>query len=143
MCHKIPLENRLAADSLSIPLAELFLTKAQIVEINRKDALDLYALLLDHEVGPSDNDTINSDRLASLCGKDWGLYTTINKTLDFLIAQLAEIHLEEPADARVRQRVESLRVVLEQAPKSTAWKLRAKVGTKMRWYELPEEVQRT
>ena len=51
MCHKIPLADRLSVDPLTIPLAELFLTKAQIVEINQKDMFDLYALLLDHEIG--------------------------------------------------------------------------------------------
>ena len=48
-------------EPLTIPLAELFLTKAQIVQMNRKDVLDLLALLLDHEVGPGDAETINSD----------------------------------------------------------------------------------
>ena len=32
---------------------------------------------------------------------------------------------------------------MDQAPKPMAWKLRAKMGTKVRWYEMPEEVQRT
>jgi hypothetical protein len=31
---------------------------------------------------------------------------------------------------------------MEAAPKSLAWKMRAKVGTRVRWYEEVEEVQR-
>jgi len=31
---------------------------------------------------------------------------------------------------------------MEQAPKSRAWKLRAKIGRRKRWYETPEEVVR-
>jgi hypothetical protein len=46
MCHKIPLEDRLTADPLTIPLAELLLSKAQIIELNRKDLLDITSILL-------------------------------------------------------------------------------------------------
>ena len=88
MCHKLPLADRLEVEPLTIPLAELFLTKAQIVQLNRKDVLDLLAMLLDHEVGPSDAETINSDVIACLCAKDWGLYTTVSLT----IGQIARIH---------------------------------------------------
>ncbi len=47
------------------------LTKAQIVELNRKDVLDLLALFLDHPVGISDDETINQEVIAELCAKDW------------------------------------------------------------------------
>jgi len=30
--------------------------------------------------------------------------------------------------------------VIEEAPKSTKWKMRARVGEKKRWYQLPEDV---
>ena len=30
---------------------------------------------------------------------------------------------------------------IEQAPKSRGWKLRARIGERKRWYELPEEVE--
>ena len=78
MCHTLPLADRLEVEPLTIPLAELFLSKAQIVELNRKDVLDLLTLLLDHEVGPGDEETINTDLIAELCAKDWGLYTTVS-----------------------------------------------------------------
>jgi hypothetical protein len=29
---------------------------------------------------------------------------------------------------------------VEEAPKSRSWRLRAKIGDRKRWYELPEEV---
>jgi hypothetical protein len=32
---------------------------------------------------------------------------------------------------------------MDQAPKTLAWKMRAKVGKRVRWYEEVEEVQRT
>ena len=46
MCHKLPLNGRLKMHPVTIPLAELFLSKAQIVQFNRKDAFDIISLLL-------------------------------------------------------------------------------------------------
>ena len=73
MCHKIPLEGRLHLHPITIPLAELLLTKAQIAELNRKDALDIASLLLYAETGIDDEEKINLKRIAQLCGADWGL----------------------------------------------------------------------
>ena len=30
---------------------------------------------------------------------------------------------------------------MQEAPKSTGWKLRARIGERKRWYELPEEAR--
>jgi hypothetical protein len=40
---------------------------------------------------------------------------------------------------RVHEQVRHFLGALEQVPKTTSWKLRAKVGERKRWYELPEE----
>ena len=50
MCHEIPLEKRLSVDEDTVPLAELLLTKLQIIELNEKDVRDTVAILLEHEV---------------------------------------------------------------------------------------------
>jgi hypothetical protein len=143
MCHKIPLQSRLRVDAITIPLAELFLTKAQIVQINDKDVLDLYALLVDFAIGDHDGDCINGARIADLAAHDWGLYTTIGVTLDLLTERLANSKLDQAQRNAVLERVQALHAMMDQAPKTTQWKLRAKIGKRMRWYELPEEVQRT
>jgi hypothetical protein len=41
----------------------------------------------------------------------------------------------------VAAQVNALRQAIEDAPKSTAWKLRSRVGERIRWYETPEEVK--
>ncbi len=145
MCHTLPLADRLEVEPLTIPLAELFLSKAQIVELNRKDALDLLALILDHKVGPGDEETINSDLIGELCAKDWGLYTTVSLTIQKLrdLLDEGEIELEEEEAQTIKRRLVSIEKAMDEAPKSLAWKMRAKVGTRMRWYEEVEEVQRT
>lgn len=145
MCHTLPLADRLEVEPLTIPLAELFLSKAQIVQLNRKDVLDLLALLLDHEVGPGDEETINADLIAGLCAKDWGLYTTVSMAIQKLHDFMAEesIELEEEEAQAVKRRLVALQKAMDDAPKTVAWRMRARLGTRVRWYEEVEEVQRT
>jgi hypothetical protein len=145
MCHTLPLADRLHVEPLTLPLAELFLSKAQIVELNRKDVLDLLTLLLDHNVGPGDEETINTDLVAELCAKDWGLYTTVSMTIqklhDFLDED--EIELDEEHAQTIKRRLVALQKAMDEAPKTMGWKMRARIGTRVRWYEEVEEVQRT
>ena len=41
----------------------------------------------------------------------------------------------------VRSRLDELLAAIEAKPKPLKWKLRAQVGDRVRWYELPEEVR--
>ena len=145
MCHTLPLADRLHIEPLTIPLAELFLSKAQIVELNRKDVLDLLTLILDHEAGPGDEETINADYIASLCAQDWGLYTTVSMSIQKLQDFLAEgnVELDETQIQTIKERLATIQETMDAAPKTFAWKMRAKVGKRVRWYEEVEEVQRT
>lgn len=144
MCHKIPLGARLTIEPFTLPLAELFLTKAQIIELNHKDALDLLALLLDYPIGEGDNARINSAVISSLCAKDWGLYTTIHLTLQKLETLLVkkEVILENAQVSVITSRIDDLRRVMDAAPKTLAWQARARIGTRLRWYEEVEEIRR-
>jgi len=130
---------------LTLPLAELFLSKVQIVTLNRKDVLDLLALILDHEAGPGDEETINTDLIAGLCAKDWGLYTTVSlnnqKLAEFV--DNGEVQLDDTQKQTIKDRLGTIQQAMDAAPKTRGWKLRARVGTRVRWYEEVEEVQRT
>lgn len=141
MCHELPLGERLSVDSPTIPLAELFLTKAQIVQLNEKDLLDLLALLTDHPVGEGDDETINADRIAKLCGADWGLAKTVTLALDRVTAAVAADAQDIDAEG-IGSRVEQIRRVIDDAPKSMRWRARARVGERVPWYELPEDPRR-
>jgi hypothetical protein len=144
MCHKIPLEDRLDADPISIPLAELFLSKVQIIELNRKDAFDLTSVLLNNVTGEGDHETINLKILARLCSADWGLYKTTSLNLDKLEQMLNtnEIPLNEQDRAIVIGRINDIRRTFIKMPKPIAWQLRDRVGTRVKWYIEVEEVQR-
>jgi hypothetical protein len=138
MCHRIPLDERLEVDPVSIPLGELLLTKLQIAEVNEKDVRDTLALLHDHPLGDEDGETLNAARVAALCGEDWGLWRTITGNL-IACRGFADTY-DVPDRARLDERVDALLERIDAAPKSRAWKLRARIGERKRWYELPEEV---
>ena len=84
MCHELPLDTRLELETQTLPLAELVLTKLQIVKLNQKDSYDLYSLLLTHEVANHDDEAINVAWIGELCGRDWGLYRTVQINLERL-----------------------------------------------------------
>ena len=138
MSHKIPLDARLEVDPVSIPLAELLLTKLQIAQLNEKDIRDALALLEGHPVGDTDGETVNAGRIAALCAADWGLWRTITGNLDTCCA-LAPGY-DVPNRAEVETRLQDLLRRIEAEPKTRSWKLRAKIGDRKRWYELPDEV---
>jgi hypothetical protein len=136
MCHEIPLEKRLPIDADTVPLAELLLTKLQIIELNEKDVRDTVALLLEHDV-TDDDAGVNASHVASLCADDWGLWRTISHNLATLRDRLGAYDVDHET---VSGRVNTLLERIETAPKSRAWRMRAKVGERKRWYQLPEEV---
>ena len=142
MCHKLPLDGRLEIDPVTIPLAELFLSKAQIVQLNRKDAFDMISLLLNNEFGDEQEGKIGLDRIAGLCAEDWGLFKTtmlnLQRLEDLLLSE--NLRLSDEERELVLSRVRTLRSALESAPKSVAWKARSLVGTRVRWYAEVEEV---
>ncbi|WKZ34631.1 MAG: nucleotidyltransferase family protein [Anaerolineales bacterium] len=144
MCHKIPLEERLTADPVTIPLAELLLSKAQIVELNRKDLLDITSILLNNETGRDDNEKINLQILVRLCSQDWGLYktTSINlQRVEDLVGE-AGLPLADEERALVIRRVREIQHAFETMEKPIAWQLRDRVGTRVKWYIEVEEVDR-
>ncbi len=141
MCHAIPLGERLALEPVTVPLAELLLTKLQIIELNEKDVRDALALLYDHPVEDEDGDSINSTRIAELCASDWGLWRTFTANLDSLRGHLGRYALSEEGRQRVAKRVEKLQGRIEEEPKTFGWKVRSKIGERKRWYDLPEEVE--
>lgn len=135
MSHTLDLGARLEIEPLTLPAAELLLTKLQVAEINRKDLADASMLMLEHDLAEEDGPgKLNVARVAQACAADWGLFTTVMDNL----AKLRETFGEQAP----LERIAELESRLESEPKSRAWKLRAKIGRRKRWFELPEEVVR-
>ena len=138
MCHVIELAGRLGGDDACLTPADLLLSKLQVFEVNMKDLVDSMALLLDHPIADHDDDAINAAYLAKLLSEDWGLYRTLQ--LNTARVRDAAKELTVPADT-VNQRLDQLWERVDAHPKSLKWRLRAKVGDRMTWYQLPEEVR--
>jgi hypothetical protein len=140
MCHVLPVGEHLERDPLTVPLADLLMTKLQIVNLNAKDRSDVYAILLEHDLGASEVERIDSARIADLCARDWGLYRTSEINFERLLAALPESGLDEASRVLIATRIEGIAAAVESAPKSVKWRARARVGERVRWYEEPDEV---
>ena len=139
MCHKFDFSNRLTLDKPTIPLADLLATKLQVVEMTEREYKDIVALMHDHEISDSDtSEMINGTYLAKLCADDWGIYKTFTSNISDILAALDGYQLDSKEKEIVRERLNKLNSLIENVPKSMGWKMRAKIGEKKRWYELPE-----
>jgi hypothetical protein len=154
MCHRLDFSDRLALSTPTLPLADLLLTKLQVVKINRKDVLDALVLLAEHPLG-SDDGAVDSDlgmgavnvpRIVAITSNDWGWWRTVTGNLDkvaqYLDVELKDGDLDVGREVRFdpRPQVNALRAAIDAAPKSTRWRLRARVGDRMPWYAEPEEM---
>jgi hypothetical protein len=157
MCHKVEFADRLGASRPTLPLAELLLTKLQVVKINRKDVLDALVLLAEHPLGQDDGapdarhgqGAISIPRITSYTSGDWGWWRTVTGNLDVLAKYLdgggftpedLDIGTGRPVLFDPATQIAALQAAIEAAPKSMSWKVRARVGERVKWYEEPEEV---
>lgn len=134
MCHEIPIADRLDREPLTVPLAELMLTKLQIVELNERDQRDIYNLVYHHDL-----DELDAEFVAALCARDWGLWRTTRGTVERCVVNIASYDLPAEAANTIVDRLKAIWQAIEAAPKTTGWRLRSRVGDRVRWYEQPEE----
>ena len=140
-CHAIYWKNRLEVDAPTIPLTELLLEKMQIVQINEKDIIDTIMLLLEHPVGETDKETINIKLAAHLCANEWGLWRTTTMNLN-KVKQLAHHYTQLTTEhkAKVESQVDTILARLNGEPKPLAWRIRDRVGDRVKWYKDVDEV---
>ncbi len=140
-CHVIDIRHRLDHDELTLPLAELLLGKLQIVHINEKDIVDASIILIEHRLGEGDADMINAHEIAVRCAEEWGLWRTVSGNLVKLAEYANGAHFLAPdQDAHLKDQLGTLKQIIDQYPKPLAWRLRARLGDKMKWYRDVEEV---
>ena len=144
MCHVLEFKGRIDRMSHTIDATDLLLTKLQVVEQNEKDVQDIVYLLAAVPVKEGDEPgTIGLERFGKVVGDDWGWWRTVTQNLD-RVADLATGDLSRlvPQNASFDPvaQTHALRTFADETPKSLKWKLRSRVGDRVRWYELPEEV---
>jgi hypothetical protein len=140
MCHKFDFRDRLTINDFAISISDLLMTKLQVVELTEKDIKDIIAMLLDYQIGHTDEGkTINAKYIADICSKKWGVYKTFTDTLKSTLTQLEKYRLGPQKEETVRSRIKQLLDEIESAPKSIGWKSRARIGERKIWYNLPEK----
>jgi hypothetical protein len=140
-CHAIYWKDRLEVDSPTIPLTELLLEKMQIVQINEKDIIDTIMLLLEHPLGDIDKETINIKLAAQLCANEWGLWRTTTMNLE-KVKQLAGHYTQLTSEqkTKVSSQVDEIIARLNSESKPLAWRIRDRVGDRVKWYKDVDEV---
>jgi hypothetical protein len=143
MCHKVNFRGRLELDYPTITLTDILLEKMQIVKINPKDIKDSIIMLREHAVGDSEKEMFNTPYIVKLLADDWGYYYTVTTNLNRVKSFLGDFEILTAEDRQdVAAKVDKLLQALEEAPKSMKWKMRARLGTKQKWYNEVEEVGR-
>jgi hypothetical protein len=143
MCHTLDLRPSMRNSSLTLDPADLLLSKLQIVELNAKDAHDITHLL--SGVGIDANGgrpSISTARLGEVLAADWGWWRTCTGSLEKLPKLIQDNPALVPAGAPFDPLAQAAALLefASSVPKSSKWKLRARVGDRVKWYELPEEV---
>ena len=142
MCHVIDFEGRLEVDSPTVPLAELLLQKLQIVQTNEKDIQDTIILLTEHDIGNQDKEQINGDYVGKVLAREWGFYYTVTRNFGKMKDFTQKYDLTDEEKTKVTERIDKLSKIVEDTPKTLAWKMRARAGPSIKWYNQVEEVQR-
>lgn len=139
-CHIIDFRGRLEIDYPTISLSDILLQKMQIVQINEKDIKDVVVVLREHEIGAEGNETIDSDYVSNLLSKDWGFWYTVTTNLGKVRGFLPEYQGLSPEDrSDIGAKIDRLSEVINKREKSFGWKMRAKTGTRQRWYREVDE----
>jgi hypothetical protein len=158
-CHTIEVSGRLDVHPLTIPLEELLLQKAQIVDMTTTDLIDASVLLATHEVAGRGPEEIDAGRIARLLARDWGFHHTATRNLARVQQSVASagpagpactpgeagqvIDVGEEGIALVRQGTGRLLDAITAEPKSLAWRMRDKVGERKQWWQDVDEREAT
>jgi hypothetical protein len=145
MSHTIDFRNRLELDYPTIPLAELALEKLQIHDLTEKDLKDLVVLLSEHDLGEGEKETIDIGYIARTLAADWGFYFSVTSNLSKLmhyVKNQKEETIPGENGRTVAERVGRMLSRIDNEPKSLAWRMRARIGTKRKWYSDVEDTLR-
>ncbi len=140
MDHAIDFRGRLEINTYAIDPADLFLSKLQIVNLNEKDAHDIITLCKDVYVDFRPHPgVLDLQHVAEVCGSDWGLYIDVMSNVDTVIDHISDYDLSPRDAARVRRTLELAQDMMTEHSKTLRWRLRSRIGKRLRWYSEVEE----
>lgn len=141
MALKLDLSKRIELCRPSLPVADLLLTKAQIIRISEKDLLDIILIFHDHALGADPCRDIEEEYVVRLASREWPIYMALRMNLQRAIDLLPSIEIGEEKRREVELRARTLLRLVEESPKSVSWRLRAGIGERVKWYRDVEEDQ--
>ena len=113
-----------------------------MVNTTPKDYQDAIAVLADHEVVEGDGPSgIALERIEEVCCHDWGWWKTVTMVAEPTLEMAHKLHEEGQIGPEAEERLAQIAKRLQTAPKSRKWKLRARVGERVSWYEEPEDLE--
>jgi hypothetical protein len=140
MDHALDFRERLDINTYAIDPADLFLSKLQIRKLNEKDTHDVVTLCkdvyVDFEPHPG---VLDLEHVADTCARDWGLYIDVMTNIDKVLEHLADYDLSPREAARIGRTLELAQDMMTEHAKSLRWRLRARVGKRLRWFNEIEE----
>ena len=141
--HPLDFRGRLELDSPTITPTDLLLEKLQIVFPSEKDVKDSVLLMRAHEISEKEEkNRINSKSVAEKLASDWGFWYTVTTNLKGLKEHVAALELIDDADKKdIVAKIDSMLTAIDNAPKSSGWKMRSLMGTKKKWYNPVETAQ--
>jgi hypothetical protein len=140
MDHQVDFRDRLEINTYAIDPADLFLSKLQIVNLNEKDVHDTITLIKDVYVDFQPHPgVLDLHHVAGVCAADWGLYIDVMNNIDTVVEHLADYDLGPRDAARVRRTLELAQDMMTEQAKTLRWRLRARIGKRVRWYAEVEE----
>jgi hypothetical protein len=136
-CHTIELEGRWERHATTVPIEDLLLQKLQVHELTGSDVLDAAVVLATHDVGTAgDDERIDRDYVAGVLAGDWGFHRDATANLDRVRREAGrEVPISAAQARRVDEGAAALGDAIAQARKSMAWRMRARVGERMQWWE--------
>jgi hypothetical protein len=137
-CHTIDLSDRLAEHDHTVAIEDLLLSKLQVRTLTPNDLSDAISILATHSVGAAgDPEVIDAGYIAGLLARDWGFHHTVAANLDVLVASLphAAGRLGPGELERARQGAAVLGAAIDAEKKTRSWRIRAKVGERVQWWE--------
>ncbi len=140
MDHQLDFRDRLEINTYAIDPADIFLSKLQIVNLNEKDVHDVITLVKDVYVDFQPHPgVLDLHHVAEVCAADWGLYIDVMNTIDAVVEHVADYDLSPRDAARVRRTLELAQDMMTEQAKTLRWRLRARIGKRVRWYAEVEE----
>jgi hypothetical protein len=140
MDHQVDFRDRLQINTYAIDPADLFLSKLQIVNLNEKDVHDAITLVKDVYVDFQPHPgVLDLHHVAEVCAADWGLYIDVMNNVDTVIEHVTDYDMGPRDAARVRRTLELAQDMMTEQAKTLRWRLRARIGKRVRWYAEVEE----